>query len=150
MDHPADWTVVDLDDEAKQQSTGYSVTFQSFEPTGGGETGIPEGEAKIDVGVLKEGITGNITGLEQALEWRRQQFANEGTNIISLEPVTLRGGLPAIRMVLEATQGPAAGEGQTLEIVTVINGNVVLFDGFPASQLVDAIAATFRAADENS
>jgi hypothetical protein len=150
VEYPAEWTIFDLDDEAKQQGMGYTVTFQSFAPTGGSEQGIPEGEAKMDIGVYKEGITGSITALQQALAWRQQQFVEDGTNIVSLEPITLRGGLPAMRLVLEATRGPAAGEGQSLEIITVINGNVVLFDGYPASQVIDAIALTLRPLDAHS
>jgi len=112
IDYPTGWNITDLPPDAKQTGTAYSVTFQSFKPGVAGEQPIPAGQAKFDVTVIR----GNVTTVEQALEERRRQFTQDGTNVVSAEPITLQGGLPAMRLVLEATRGPVAGAGQRLAL----------------------------------
>lgn len=141
MDYPATWSVVDVTPEARQQSTGYSITFMSWKPQEPGGHGIPEGGAKIDVSVTK----GTAASPEAAAESRRQEIAAEGSGseIIFEEPWELPGGLAATRWTIQSVNGE-----QVQELVTAINGNRIVVSGYGDASEFEQIAMTLRVPEE--
>jgi len=136
MDYPSDWAVTKLDDEQKTQSTTYATSFQSWisGPAGGG--GIPEGGAKIDLVVSPNGT---LT-LEQAVAARRAllQQPDSDAKLIAEEPVLLASGLPGVLMRTESMFGEAT------QIVTAINGHLVIFAGLGEEEPINRILQTLR------
>lgn len=136
FDYPASWNLTPIGEEAKKNSVIYSATFFSWMPKGGGSEGIPEGETKIDVGVIKN----NAPSPEAALALRKQEFANGDLEqkILREETWTLANGLQATRLAVSDRFG------QSSELVTAINGNTILFGGVGDEKLFDAIVKTLR------
>lgn len=135
FEYPASWNMTPTADEVKKTAIIYSTTFFSWEPSVNAE-GIPEGGTKIDVGVYNKGAASP----EAALEARKQEFANSGLDqtILSEEPVTLPSGLKATRLQVKDRFG------ESLELITAINGNLILFGGVGDYELLDAIGRTLR------
>jgi hypothetical protein len=138
IDYPADWYITDVTQEIRESSVAYAVTFTSWEPVGPGTEGIPEGGTKFDVSVWKN----NATDLEEAAAEQKAQWANADPvqTVLSEEHWTLANGLPARRWLVESIFG------QSVVVITVINGNTILIGGLGDYAVVDALAQTLRAA----
>ena len=138
FDYPASWNITPIAAAAKQDASRYAATFFSWNPTGGGSEGIPDGETKIDVGVIKNGAT----SAQDALEKRKLEFASGGLGqtILSQELWTLPSGIQAARLQVRDQFG------DSMEMITALNGNTILFGGVGDSALFDAIARTLRPA----
>ncbi len=136
LDIPSHWSLTPVDNQAMVNSVIYTATFHSWTPIGGGSEGVPAGETKIDITVIKN----NPADADAALELRKQEFANAGLNqeILSEETWTLDNNLLAARLVVSGNQGESA------EIVTAINGSTIVLSGVGDYALFDAIARTLR------
>lgn len=136
FDYPATWNMTPVSDEIKKSSIIYAATFYSWEPKSVSAEGIPAGETKIDVGVYNKAATSP----EAALEFRKQEFANSdlGHTILSEQAVTLPSGLKATRLQVKDRFGESS------ELITALNGNMILFGGVGDYALLDAIGRTLR------
>lgn len=138
INYPASWSVLDVAQEIKQQSVLYSITFTSWKPEEPGGHGIPEGGSKIDLSVNK----GAAATPEAAVEARRQDLAAQGAQITFEEPWDLPSGLSATHWTIQAANGDIA-----YEVVTAINGNLVLVSGLGDAAVFEQIAMTLRAVE---
>lgn len=136
FDYPATWNLTPIGDEAKKNSVIYSATFFSWKPTGGSSEGIPAGGTMFDVGVNKN----DAASPQAALEMRKQEIQNSdlGQTITSEEDWTLPSGLKATRLTV------ASRSGDSVEVITALNGKTILFGGVGDYSLLDAIAQTLR------
>lgn len=135
FDYPATWNMTPVSDEAKKNSIIYSATLYSWKPTGGGSEGIPPGGTKLDVGVYKNGAPSP----EAALELRKQELANASDQtILSEQSWTLPSGLKATRLQVKSHFGESS------ELITAINGNLILLGGVGDYELLDAVGRTLR------
>jgi hypothetical protein len=139
LEVPKDWNSTPVNDAIKPTSVIYSTTFYSWTPTSVSAEGIPSGETKIDVGVYQNGASSP----EAALQLRKQEFANGGLDqtILSEQPLTLQGGLRATRLEVSSRFG------DSIEVITAINGKTILLGGVGDAALIDAIAQTLRATE---
>jgi hypothetical protein len=138
IDYPASWFIDASATANAGQSFAYSVSISTWNlydpatPPGKGQSGIPEGGTKIDVGVTKQSMT-----LEEAVA---QQSENEsGSAILAQKDVTLANGLPAVILDFE---GPF---GLIRTLITVLNGNIIYVSGYGNLENYEAIALSLRA-----
>jgi len=94
----------------------------------GGEP-LKEGDTKCDLNIQPEGISSNDL-IEQ---WKSSSM----TTILSEEPFPLNSGQPGTRFEIESM-------GQSISVVTELNGRVVVLTCFGDFSLVDEIAATLN------
>ncbi len=136
FDYPATWNLTPIAEDAKQNAYIYAATFFSWEPKSISSEGIPEGETKIDVGVIKNGAA----SAQDALEKRKLEFASGGLGqtITSQAMWTLPSGMQAARLQVRDQFG------DSIEMITAINGKTILFGGVGDAELFDAIAKTLR------
>jgi hypothetical protein len=141
FDYPTGWMLTDLSEEQKQNATIYSITLRSMQvtPTPKQQEGLPAGMTAIDIGIQKNGPK----TLGQAVDERRAAAANPDNGapakITVDEDWTLAGGLPAHRLML--TVGPGQ---HVTEVITMIQGQMVLVSGQGDQALINAIAASLR------
>jgi len=141
FDYPAGWMLTDLSQEQKQNALIYTVTLRSMQvtPTPKQQEGLPAGMTAIDIGIQKNGPK----TLGQAVDDRRAAAANPDNGapakIIVDEDWPLPGGLPAHRLML--TVGPGQ---HVTEVITLIQGHLVLVSGQGDQVLINAIAASLR------
>jgi hypothetical protein len=141
FDYPAGWILNDLSEEQKQNAMIYTVTLRSMQvtPTPKQQEGLPEGMTAIDISINKNGPK----TLGQAVDERRAAAAtpDNGTpaKITVDEDWPLRGGLPAHRLMM--TVGPGQ---RVTEVITMIQGHMVLVSGQGDQALFNAIAASLR------
>lgn len=135
FDYPKGWTVVDVDDQVKQQGRGYTVTLMSWPPDTAGGGGAPAEGSKVDVSVL----LWEPVELEAFVSHQREVWqANSAVQILSEEPWTLESGLAATHMQL------MADEGEVFIMLSLVNGRFLLFSGEGDQALVSQIARTLR------
>ena len=139
IDYPASWSLVDVTPQIKQESLGYSVTLSSWKPQEPGGQGIPEGGSKVDVGVTK----GGAATPDAAAELRRGEItaADPGSQIVFEEPWDLPGGLTATHWTIQPANGDAIEE-----LVTAIDGNLIIVSGYGDLALFEQTASTLRPA----
>jgi len=137
IDYPTGWFVQSSALANAEQSVAYSISLASWDilssytPPGKGQSGIPAGGTKIDVGVMKQSIT-----LEEAIA---QQHENEsGSAILAQKDVTLADGLRAVILDFE---GPF---GLVRTLITVLNGNIIYVSGYGDLENFETIALTLR------
>lgn len=142
LDYPTSWNLTPIGDEAKKNSIIYSATIFSFAPGQGGSEGIPPGASKMDIGVIKNGAQ----SLRASLDMRKQEFANGGLDqkIQSEQEWVLEGGLKAVRLQVSSRFG------ESVEVLTALNGNTILLGGLGDPKLIDTIARTLRPIDTSS
>lgn len=136
LDYPSDWSVTEPTAEQQMQSRTYAASFQSWVSGPGGGDGIPEGGAKLDLGVTPDGTL----SLDGALATMRELYARpESDNeLLGTELITLASGLPAARVRTKSIFGVHE------HILTVINGHQVIIDGLGDDAVVEQIAQTLR------
>lgn len=136
FDYPATWNTTPVSDAVKKDSVIYSATFYSWKPTSVSAEGIPEGGTKIDVGVYNN----KASSPEAALEMHKTDIQNSdlGQTITAQEDWTLPSGLKATRLTVTDRFGESA------EVITALNGRMILFGGVGDYELFDAIAHTLR------
>ncbi|MCB0020657.1 MAG: hypothetical protein KDE09_22845 [Anaerolineales bacterium] len=136
LDYPSDWIITELSAEQKAQSQTYATAFQSWVSGPGGGDGIPEGGAKIDLGVTPDGT---LT-LDRALATLRELYARPDSDneLLGTKPLTLASGLPAVRVQTKSVFGESS------YIFTVINGHQVNLGGIGDQAQVEQIAQTLR------
>lgn len=138
FDYPADWVITALDPSIAQTSSLYTHSLRSPMPTRGPkqQEGIPPGATGIDVVVInEEGKT-----LEEAVAERKQSYREDEfqPTVVSEDPWTLPSGLKAVRFLLDTRNGRVAN------MVTVVNGRVVMFSGMGELALFEPIAQSLR------
>ncbi len=142
FDYPSGWILNDLSEEQKQNAMIYTITLRSMQvtPTPKQQEGLPEGMTAIDISINKNGPK----TLGQAVDERRAAAANPDSGspakITVDEEWPLRGGLPAHRILM--TVGPGQ---HVTEVITMIQGHMVLVSGQGDQALFNAIAASLRA-----
>lgn len=136
LDYPVAWTILPISPEAKEGSFIYSTTLMSWKPDEGGSGGMPAGQTKVDVTLIKS----NVTSLDAAVAERRTMLGpgEVETTIRAEEIVTLPGGLPAQRWELESSFG------NSVEYIVPVKGNIVLLSGLGDASLLDRVAQTLR------
>lgn len=137
LDYPAGWTVTDVKPEVKETSYIYAITLHSYTPGVGGSEGVPKGESKIDVGVIRTGAK----NLEQAVAQRKQELAqNDSTTKIASEQSWTLGDLEAMRWELQAADGE-----RIPEVVFALKDRTILIDGYGDTAFFDAIVQSLHA-----
>jgi hypothetical protein len=137
LDYPAGWFLEDSAAANADQAFAYSVGIATWDllspatPPGKGQSGIPEGGTKIDVGVTKQAMT-----LEEAVAQQRQN--ESGNPILAQKDVTLAGGLPGVILDMEGFAG------LTRTLITVLNGNIIYVSGYGNLENFESIALTLR------
>lgn len=138
IDYPADWVLEDSAAAHADQSYAYSISVANWDinnpptPSDKGQSGIPEGGTKIDVGVVKQQMT-----LEEAVT---QQAQNEnGIPILAREDVTLANGLRGVILDFEGFAG------LTRTLIVPLNGKIIYVSGYGDLQFYESIALTLRA-----
>jgi hypothetical protein len=122
LDYPAGWSL----DEA-----GDTDILWSQRPIEPGSGGLPEGVLKIDIS--SEPNT-TIT-LEELVARQKQGITSD--QILSEEALTLPGGMSAVRMQVSAL-------GDSVTLMTVVNGHPVVLSGFGDLSGFDEVARTLR------
>ena len=137
LDYPAAWTILPISPEAKAGSFVYSTSLMSWQPVDGGSDGIPAGQTKVDVTLIKS----NVASLDDAIAERKTLLgAGEvETSILSEEVLTLASGLPVLRWALTSSFG------DSIEYIAAIDGNIVLVSGLGDAAVFDRVAGTLRA-----
>lgn len=138
IDYPVDWFLEASAAANADQAYAYSISVANWDinhsptPSGKGQSGIPEGGTKIDVGVVKQQMT-----LEEAVI---QQEQNEnGSPILAREDVTLANGLPGVILDFEGFAG------LTRTLIVSLNGNIIYVSGYGNLDNFEAIALSLRA-----
>lgn len=136
LDYPAAWTILPISPEAKEGSFVYSTTLMSWQPVDGGSDGIPAGQTKVDVTLIKS----DVASLDDAIAERKTLLgAGEvETSILSEEVLTLASGLPVLRWALTSSFG------DSIEYIAAIDGNIVLLSGMGDAAVFDRVAGTLR------
>lgn len=136
LDYPAAWTILPISPEAKDGSFVYSTTLMSWRPVDGGSDGIPAGQTKVDVTLIKS----DVASLDDAIAERKTLLgAGEvETSILSEEVLTLASGLPVLRWALTSSFG------DSIEYIAAIDGNIVLLSGMGDAAVFDRVAGTLR------
>jgi hypothetical protein len=150
FDYPSGWTINALDDDIKKTSLGYTTSLRSYmvKPGTKRSEGIPPDMAAMDVTVIMDGPK----TYEQAIKERRaaatSSESGQPAKIALEEEWTLPGGLQAHRFLLNLGQDPLGGYGtqdkMISELVTVIDGKMVLVNGFGDLSLYNVVAASLR------
>lgn len=140
IDYPADWSLVDVPAEVKQNSLGYSITLMSWQPQEGGTQGIPEGGSKLDIGVT----LGGAETAEQAVEARRGELSvgDPGSEIVFEEPWDIAGDLAATHWVVKSAQGEMMHE-----LIAALEGRRIVVSAAGDPALFEQIAMTLRPLD---
>lgn len=138
LDVPADWQRSLPSPEVIESSTAYSATFLSHLVERGPkqQEGLAEGQAKLDVTVIKyEGDS-----QESAAELRQAQLESAEMRIVLLGAysVILPSGMEAVIFQLETMEGPM------YEMVTAVNGHQLLVTGVGDLTYFNAIIASLR------
>ncbi|MGD8751906.1 MAG: hypothetical protein PVG14_10815, partial [Anaerolineales bacterium] len=139
LEYPADWHLVDVEEEIKEKATTYSATLSSWQPSEGGTEGIPEGGTKVDITVIDSGAQ----SLEEAVAIRKSEMEEDpmAETILSEEEWDLSGGLKAMRWQVESDRGQAA------VLITALDGYTLLLSGLGDFDLFDQVARTLQRAD---
>lgn len=150
FDYPANWIINPISDADKKSSVIYTVTLRSGEVTRGPkqQEGIPPGMTAVDVTVVKNGPK----TYTQAVNERRASAANNESGqvvvIQSEEEWVLRGGLPAHHFLYNLGKDPTAGanspDNMSSELVTMINGQMVMVSGVGDQSLFNIVAGSLR------
>ncbi len=147
LDYPSGWIVTDLGNEAKQDAAVYTVSFRSAQP----QTTFKSQEV-VDPTISSINLTiflRDSKTLQQAIEERRaedQQSATGEPILIQLEEDwTLRSGLKAHRFLLNlGNNGEGTRDQLVSDLVTVLNGKMVLLTGRGDLGLFNMIAVSLR------
>lgn len=136
LDYPMAWAILPVSPEAKEGSFIYSTTLMSWQPDEGGSGGMPAGQTKVDVTLIKS----NVTSLDDAVAERKTMLGpgEVETTVRSEDIVTLPSGLPALRWELESSFG------NSVEYIVPVKGNIVLLSGLGDAGLLDRVAQTLR------
>lgn len=148
FDYPANWLLTPISDADKANARIYSASLRSYEKQAlpKQQDGIPPDMAAIDVTVTKDGPK----TLEQAINERRsaatQSESGQPIQIVSEEDWVLRGGLKAHRLLYnlgkDLTAGSDSSDRLSSEMITIVNGHMILVSGFGDQSLFDVIAST--------
>lgn len=132
--YPSDWALIPPREDSKDRAVIYSATFSSWESSIGGMEGIPDGETKLDVIVVKQAAD----SFEAAIEWRQSQFEHGvgDQEVLSEETWILPSGLRSRRLTI------AGGGLVTEELFTVIDGRIVLLSALGDTEIFNRIALT--------
>jgi hypothetical protein len=151
FEYPASWIINPMSDEDKKTAVVYSVSLRSKIVQRGPkqQEGVPPDMAAIDVTVIKNGPK----TYEQAVIERRASATNSESGrpviIAQEEEWTLTGGLPAHRFLFnlgkDPVNDPNAPDRMASELVTMINGQMILVSGMGDQSLFDVIAGSLRA-----
>lgn len=128
VDYPQGWIV----DEA-----GDTDILWSKKQSGPGHDGVPANVVKIDI-VAEPNTT--LT-LEELLARQKQIIADGSGKILLEEAVTLPSGLPAVRMSV-------SGFGESIALLTVMDGHPVMLIGYGDLGRFDEVARTLRAVQQ--
>ena len=143
IDYPKGWIVNAPTDEIKQTSMGYSISIRSGESPSQPkqQEGLAPGIAAMDVVIMNDT---HPASLEEAVALRKEQWSSEEfpPEIVSEEYLTLSDGTPAARFLLETRNGRAG------ELITIIDGRMILVAGFGEMALYEPIARSVRATGE--
>ncbi len=120
--YPAGWVL----DEA-----GDTDILWSQRPTAPGTEGVPEDIVKIDI----SGESNTVMTLEELVARQKQGIASD--QIRSEEELTLPSGLRAVRMQVSAF-------GDSVTLMTIINGHPVVLIGFGDLSRFDEVARWLR------
>lgn len=150
FDYPSSWQVNVLPDDIKRESLAYTSSLRSVVVNRGPkwQEGIPPDMAAIDVTVVMDGPK----TLEQAIAERRAAAADNEMGLpiqIALEEEwVLRDGTKAHRFLYNLGKDPLGGYGDrdkiSSQLVTIINGNMVLVNGMGDLSLFNVVAASLR------
>ncbi len=124
VDYPQGWIV----DEA-----GDTDILWSEKSSGPGHDGVPTNIVKIDI-VTEPNTT--LT-LEELVARQKQIIADNNGQVQLEESITLPSGLQAVRMLV-------SGFGESLSLLTVINGHPVMLVGYGDLSRFDEVARTLR------
>jgi len=127
LDYPTDWVA---------DTTGISdgVILWSRKPEGPGTDGVPADVTKIDViSPLNAPAT-----LEALVTQQKQSLANANGTLLSEERLQLASGLEAVRMHISSF-------GESIVLLTIINGRPVILAGYGDLSRFDAVARSVRA-----
>lgn len=147
VDYPTGWLITEPNDQDKQNAMVYSITFRSKQPptTPKNQDLMDPDITAIDVTVFNQGPK----SLDQAINERRAQATQSETGqsilIQSDEDWTLRGGLKAHRFLYNLGNNGAGTRDQLIsELVTMVNGKMVLVSGRGDMSLFNIFAASLR------
>lgn len=150
FDYPSSWQVNALPDDIRRTSLTYTSSLRSVVANRGPkqQEGIPPDMAAIDVTV----VMGGPKTLEQAIAEQRAAAANNEMGLpiqIALEEEwVLRDGTQAHHFLYNLGKDPLGGYGDrdkmSSQLVTIINGNMVLVNGMGDLSLFNVVAASLR------
>ena len=150
LDYPANWEINALPDDVKQDSMAYTASLRSPHADRGPkqQEGIPPDMGAIDLTVINNGPK----TLEQAVAERRAATTTNEAGLtiqtVAEEEWVLREGLLAHRFLYNLGKDPIGGYGDrdkmSTELVTIINGKMVLVSGMGDLSLFSAIVSSLR------
>lgn len=149
FDYPANWQLTDPSAANRASALVYSFSLRSPAatplPRMGGD--LPPGMTAIDITVYNQGPR----TLEQAIRERRAAMTSSDNGapvqIQGEEDWVLAGGVPAHRFLLNLGPEVAGQPGPdriASELVTLLNGHMVLVSGRGDMSLVNAISGSLR------
>jgi hypothetical protein len=124
VDYPAGWLL---------ESAGDTAILWSRRPARVGVGGVPSDVAKIDI----SSESNSTLTLEELVARQKQGVAEVNGKILSEEEWTLAGGLRAVRMSVSAI-------GDSVTLMTVVNGHPVVLTGFGDVSRFDEVARSVR------
>ena len=138
FDYPASWELAAPREDIKDISTLYTASFHSPRLVTGPkqQEGIFPNQAKMDVSVVKDGAP----SLEAAVKQRRSEInsPDSGAKVVAEETLALPSGLMAVRLHMDTDSGPVS------ELVTLINGNMILMTGMGDLSLFNPVTESLR------
>lgn len=128
LSFPEGWSILPVDEATKANASMYMMQISS--PPEAVPSGVP---MVLALTVQKGSYT-----YEEAVKLRLAEYQNPGWAILSDEPLTLPSGEPANIWRLDTPEGRIA------QMVTVIDGNIILLTGMGDLFLFDPIAASLQ------
>lgn len=134
--YPADWNLLDVAPDVRDNSTNYAVTINSWETDEGGSGGIPAGQTKLDILVMRS----DAATVEEAAAQRRAELTENEPDIqiVDEEMWELESGLQAQRWTIQGQQA------DSYEVIAVFDGWTVILAGLGDEQRFEEIARTLR------
>jgi hypothetical protein len=124
VDYPQGWIV----DEGGDLDIMWSEKL-----SGPGQDGVPANIVKIDI-VTEPNTT---TTLDELVARQKAIIADSNGKVLLEEAITLENGLAAVRMSV-------SGFGESISLLTVINGHPVMLVGYGDLSRFDEVARTLR------
>ena len=128
IDYPESWTIDDV--------PGSIVKLMSFDPVERGSGVVQPDDLQIDIVPDLPQVEGNLEELVG--------LTTQASHVIDREELELEGGVPAVRLHLGT---PTTMTGETLVLLTVINGRGIRVQGIGDLALFDPIARSLRPAE---